>query len=78
MDLSNRTGYEIKISGALGYMPIMNFWFEKEGKNCPFDALEKVNVGRMKKFCEVYAHKNDEKIESPYLKYEEVYAQKAK
>ena len=77
-DKPKRTGYEIKIKGVLGYLPIMNFWFEKEGKNLPFDALERVKVERMKKVCEALAHKFDEKIESPYLTYEEVYAQKAK
>lgn len=73
-----RTGYEIKIKGPMGYLPIMNRWFEKEGKNLPSDAMERVNVGRMKKFCEAYAQKFDDKLESPYLTYEEVFNQKAK
>lgn len=77
-DKPKRTGYEIKIKGSRGYLPIMNLWFEKEGINLPSDATERVNVGRMKKFCEIHAHKFDEKMQSPYLTYEEVYNQKAK
>ena len=73
-----RTGYEINIKGPMGYLPIMNLWFEKEGKNLPSDAMERVNVGRMKKFCETYAQKFDDKLQSPYLEYEEVFNQKAK
>ncbi len=77
-DKPKRTGYEIKIKGARGYLPIMNTWFEKEGINLPSDAAERLTLGRMKKFCEAYAHKFDEKMQSPYLAYEEVYNQKAK
>ena len=77
-DKPKRTGYEIKIKGSRGYLPIMNTWFENEGINLPSDAAERLTLGRMKKFCESYAHKFDEKIQSPYLEYEEVFNQKAK
>ena len=73
-----RTGYQIAITSQLGYLELMNLWFEKEGKALPFDALERMTIARIKKFCEVYAQKFDEKLQSPYLKYEEVFNQKAK
>jgi len=77
-DAPKRTGYEISLTSQKGYLPIINLWFESDGKSWPTDTLEKMTIGRMKKFCEVYAHKNDQKIVSPYVKYTEVYAQKAK
>ncbi len=73
-----RTGFSISLTHQKGLLPIMNLWFEQEGHDMAMDAAMKVTIDRMLRFCEKHAHKNDEKIESPYLKYSEEFKQKAK
>lgn len=67
-----RTGYNITVTHPAGYAPIFSFWFENEGSNLAMDAIEKRTVKQMKSLCEKVAHKTGEKIQSPYIKYEEV------
>lgn len=66
-----RQGYEMKITHQVGYMLVFQFWFEREGKSLSLDKLEKKSLGQMVAFCEKHAHKTNEKIDSPYIKYEE-------
>ena len=73
-----RTGFEIKILHPSAYMQIFALWFELEGKDLPMDTLEKRTIKQMKSFCESYAHKNDQFIESKYIKYEETVKVRAK
>lgn len=68
-----RQGYEIKVSHPVGYTQIFAFWFEKEGKGLPMDKIEKTSVAQMKAWCEKYAHKSDEKLQSQFLTYEPTY-----
>lgn len=77
-NVPQRTGYSILLTHQKGWLPIMNLWFEKEGIEMPLDRSEKMTLARMKAFCENYAHKNDEILQSPYLKYDEEFKQKAK
>lgn len=66
-----RAGYEIIIKHQLAYMQIFQFYFEKEGKSEMIDKLDKKTLGSMKTFCENYAHKFGEKIDSQYLEYKQ-------
>jgi hypothetical protein len=67
-----RSGYEIIVKHPVGFASIFQFWFEREGKNLPLDQIEKKSLKQMKTFCEKYAHKNNETIQSPYLEYKEI------
>lgn len=67
-----RTGYNITVTHPAGYVPIFQLWYQHEGSQLSTDDIEKRTVKQMKTFCEKLAHKNDEKIQSPYIKYEEV------
>jgi len=68
----NRSGYEITVKHPSGFGLLFQLWFEYEGKNLAIDQLERRSLGQMKAFCERHAHKNDEKLESPYLSYKEI------
>jgi hypothetical protein len=68
----NRTGYEITVKHPAGFGLIFQLWYEYEGKNLAIDQMEKKSLGQMKAFCEKHAHKNDEKLESPYISYKEI------
>lgn len=73
-----RESYEIEVLNPLAYMLIASFYFEHEGKTESIAKLEKKTLGSMKKFCESYALKNDVKIESAFLKYNEKFKTVAK
>ncbi|SHG33426.1 hypothetical protein [Dysgonomonas macrotermitis] len=68
--------YEIKLSNIAGYLMLVQFWFEKEGKELPQDKFEKFTFARVKAFCENYAKKNDEFIKNPAIIYEPKYKAK--
>lgn len=68
--------YEIKLTNIAGYLMLIQFWFEKEGKSLPQDKFEKFTFGRAKAFCENYAKKNDEFIKNPTIVYEPKYKAK--
>lgn len=71
-----KEAYEVKLSNNAGYLLLIQFWFEKEGKTLPAEKLEKYTLERIKRFCEAYALKNEEFIQSPLIKYEPVYKAK--
>lgn len=71
-----KESYLIEVSNNAGYGVIFMFWFEKEGRGLTADKIEKKTIAQMKKFCEDYALKNDEKIVSPMITYTEVYKAK--
>lgn len=71
-----KEAYEIVITNKAAYSLIFQFWFEKEGKTLTAEKIEKKSIAQMKKFCEEYAIKNDEKINSPLLSYKEIYKAK--
>ena len=66
-----RQGYEIVVLHPVGYTQIFQLWFENEGKNLPVDKMGNTKLEQMKSWAEKYALKNDVKIESKFLKYEE-------
>lgn len=73
-----RQGYEIQVNHALGWVAIFQFWMQKEGVQTPLDKFETKKLGSMKTFCENYAHKHNEKIDSKFLKYVETFKAIAK
>lgn len=66
-----RKALRIEILGPAAYVRIFAFWFEREGKNLPYEKIEKFTVARMRKFCEDAAAKTGEVIESNMLRYVE-------
>lgn len=71
-----KESYEIIINNKAAYSLIFQFWFEKEGKSLTPEKIEKKSIAQMKKFCEDFATKNDEKINSPLISYKEIYKAK--
>lgn len=71
-----KESYNITLLNPAGYLQLVSFWFENEGKNLPNDKIENMTFGRIKSFCEKYAIKNDVTIESPLISYEPVYKAK--
>lgn len=68
-----KEGYEIILKSNAAYLILAQFWFDKEGKTWASDKIEKMTFARVKKFCEDYAVKNDEKVNSPFIEYQEIY-----
>ena len=66
-----RKSLEIVIKHPQAYLPIFQFWFEKEGSKLPIDKLERFTLQRMQAFCEKWATNEGETIESPYMEYKE-------
>lgn len=71
-----KEGYEIILKNAAAYIILAQFWFENDGKGWTSDKIEKMTFARIKKFCEDYASKNDEKINSPFIEYKEIFKAK--
>jgi len=71
-----KEGYLITLKSTAGYLLLVQFWFEKEGKSLSADKFEKFTFDRVKRFCEAYAAKNEELIQSPLLSYEPIYKAK--
>lgn len=71
-----KESYSIQVLNPAAYLLIIQFWFEKEGRNLPTDKIEGKSIAQMKAFCEKYAVKTEELIVSPLLKYEPVYKAK--
>ena len=71
-----KEGYLINLTSTAGYLLLVQFWFEKEGKNMTADKFEKFTFDRVKRFCEAYAAKNEEFIQSPLISYEPIYKAK--
>jgi peptidoglycan hydrolase CwlO-like protein len=63
-----RKSWIIEVTHPAAYVQIFQLWFEREGRTMHKDKLEKVTLGRMKKFCESLASK-DERIDSKYISY---------
>ena len=66
-----RSGYKINVLNTAGWGAIFMFYFEKEGMTLTVDDMGKKTMNQMKAFCEKYAHKEGEKIQSSHLSYEE-------
>jgi len=68
-----RTGYNILIQHPSAYGKIFLFFMEKEGNKLGIEELGRKTLDQMKKFCESYALKTGEKIDSNLLSYQETY-----
>jgi hypothetical protein len=66
-----RTSQNIVIKHGTGYLLVFQFWYEHEGKNLPLDKIGNTKLDQMKAWCEKYAQKTGEKIESKFLAYED-------
>ncbi len=73
-----RKNYVISVTHQKGWIEIFNFWFLKEGNDLPIDKMGRKSLDQMKTFCQNYATKEGEKIQSDYLKYEETFKAVAK
>lgn len=71
-----KEGYSIQLKSNAGYLLLVQFWFEKEGKTLSTDKFEKITFDRVKRFCEAYAAKNEEFIQSTLIEYKPVYKAK--
>jgi hypothetical protein len=71
-----KEGYSIQLKSTAGYLLLTQFWFEKEGKGLAIEKFEKVTFDRVKRFCEAYAAKNEEFIQSPLISYTPIYKAK--
>ena len=71
-----KEGYEITVKNPVAYALIFQFWFEKEGREWPYDKIEKMTISRMKAFCEAYAIKTGEVINSRLIEYKEIFKAK--
>lgn len=66
-----RSGYKISVSNTDGWGAIFMFYFEKEGKGLSVEEFGKKTLNQMKAFAEKHALKKDEKIDNPFITYEE-------
>ncbi|MDR1343894.1 MAG: hypothetical protein LBJ39_00940 [Tannerellaceae bacterium] len=71
-----KEGYQIVIKDVSAYILLTQFWFENEGRTLPANKFEGMTFGRIRAFCEKYAAKNEEFIESKFLEYKPVYKAK--
>ena len=71
-----KEGYSIQLKSNAGYLLLVQFWFEKEGKTLATDKFEKITFDRVKRFCEAYAAKKEEFIQSTLIEYKPVYKAK--
>jgi TolA-binding protein len=71
-----KEGYEIEVKKTGGWLLITQFWYEREGKTLDNAKIAKYTFERMKRFCEAYALKNEEKIVSPLIEYKPIYKAK--
>ena len=75
-NLNVKEGYKIIVANPAAYLLIAQHWMEHEGKKTTIEKLEKVTFDRMRRYCEDYAAKNEEFIDSKMIKYEPVYKAK--
>lgn len=66
-----RNGYNIKVLSPAGWIQLISFWYEEKGKTLGLDEYETMTFARVKKYAEDRAKKDDHKIESKLLHYEE-------
>lgn len=68
---SARLGYDLVVLHPAGWVQIFQFWFENEGSKLPADKIGNTKMDQMKAYAEKKAHKDNVKIESKYLRYDE-------
>lgn len=65
-----RSGYEITVTHPPGWVEIFQFWFSREGCKMSPEDMGKKSLNQMKTYVEGCAKRNEEKIESKFLRYE--------
>lgn len=68
-----RESYEIEVLAAPGWMLLFQFWFQNEGSKLSLEKFDSKKLESIRKFCEKQANKTGEIIQSPLLKYREVF-----
>lgn len=58
---------EIQVKNNAAYALLFQYWFERKGKTMDQDSIEKMTLGRIKKFCEDYIKETGEVIDSPFI-----------
>ena len=58
---------EIVVNNSAAYALLFQYWFERKGKTMDQDSIEKMTLGRIKKYCEDYIKDTGEVIESPFI-----------
>jgi hypothetical protein len=71
-----KEGYQIILKDNSAYLLLAQLWFEKEGRTLAANKFESMTFGRIKAFCEKYAAKNEEFIQSELIEYKPVYKAK--
>ncbi len=66
-----RLGFNIEVTNPLGYNVLVDFYIQKKGCNESIEILDKKSLRSIKKFCERWAKRENEKINSPFLIYNE-------
>jgi hypothetical protein len=74
--VASKPYYEITVKAPAGYMALIQFWYDKEGKSLSNDKIEKMNFGKIREFAEKWADKHDEKINSELIHYEQKFKSK--
>lgn len=69
----SREGYTINVLDTDGIADLFMFYFQKEGRGLTVEKFLKKDFTQIKAFAEKFAHKNDERIVSEHLQYEETY-----
>ena len=74
-------GYELELLHPSAWLNVVSFYFKIEGGKMEVEELGKKTLASMKKAIEAYTKKNGasaERIDSPYVKYQEKYTVKAR
>lgn len=71
-----KESYEIILKNTAAYLVLTQFWYDKEGKTWTVDKFEKMTFARIKKFCEDYALKHEEMVQSQFVEYKEIFKAK--
>jgi len=71
-----KEGYSILVTDPEAYLLLVQFWFENEGKSLSIEKIENKSIAQIKAFCEKWAAKNDEMIDSKLITYKPIYKAK--
>jgi len=65
-----RKGYEIKVLERSGYAALVAYWFTVIGREYEEEKFARKTIGSMIKDLEKHAHKTNEKLDNPNIRYE--------
>lgn len=70
-----KKSYEIEVKAPIGYMLLIQMWWENEGNNLSVEKLEKMTFAKAKKWAEAKALENH-RLTSEFVTYKEVFKAK--